>query len=372
MSRPCARGPVSDQVAGAAGHGQHAHAAAGPPRVAQQRAGDQQFLQAGHPDHVQVRQERADHRVVAGHRAGVRQRGLLAGRAGADLERHDRLARLLRGPGRPGERRRVADLLEEQADDPGVRVLGQVLQHVRGADHRLVADRGQRADPDRAGPQEAEHDAGQRAALQRDADRSRGQRQRDRQRERRGARVRVEEAQAVRAEQGDALVPGAGHQAVFQRPAFRAGLAEPGRQHDRVAHAGRARVLQHAFHRVRRRHDERQVGGLGQVAQAGHGGAAERGGVPRVDRQQRPGEADRGAAQRHEPGPARGVGGTHDRDRLRREELPEPLRGGPPRAGPLRHQAPCSPPGGGVENSRARNRRMPRSQRSRSWARRCS
>ena len=29
MSRPCAAGPVSDQVAGAAGHGQHAHAAAG-------------------------------------------------------------------------------------------------------------------------------------------------------------------------------------------------------------------------------------------------------------------------------------------------------------------------------------------------------
>ena len=62
-----------------------------------------------------------------------------------DLERHDRLARRV-GPLRGlGEPRRVADLLEEQADHLGGVVLDQVVDDVDGLDHRLVAHGGQRA-----------------------------------------------------------------------------------------------------------------------------------------------------------------------------------------------------------------------------------
>ena len=118
----------------------------------------------------------------------------------------------------------------------------------------------------------------------------------------------------------------------------------------------------------RRRHDERQVGGLGQVAQAGHGGPAERGGVPRVDRQQRPGEADRGAAQRHEPGPARGVGGTQiaidcgAKNSLSRSAASRSVLGSLPPSGA------CCRRAAGWRTA-GRGRRMPPSHRSRSCAR---
>ena len=59
-------GRVGDDVAGAAGQGQHAHPPpARPPVVAEGGPGGQQFLQAGHPDDVELAQHRVDDRVVA-------------------------------------------------------------------------------------------------------------------------------------------------------------------------------------------------------------------------------------------------------------------------------------------------------------------
>ncbi len=67
-------------------------------------------------------------------------------------------------------------------------------------------------------------------------------------------------------------------------------------------------------------------GGSDQVPQVADDRPAERGLVPRVDRDQRPGEAGRLAGQHREPGPAGRLGGPDQRDTAGREELAQPLR----------------------------------------------
>ena len=308
--------------------GQHAHPApVRPAVVAEQPGRAQQLLDAGHPDHAELPEYRVDHRVVAGDRAGVGQRGHLAGRARAGLEHHDRLAgfgRLSRGVGEPVW---LADLLDEQADDPGLLVVGQVAEHVGGADHRLVAHGDHGAHADGPGPGEGEHRAGQRAALQRDADRAGSERRRDAERERAGGRVGVEVAEAVRPEEQDVVPGGLLDEAVLAGEALRAGLAVAGGEHDGVTDAGRGRVVDDVRYRVRGHHDEGQVHGLGQVPEAAHGRTAEHGLVPGVHRDQRTGKARRGAAGQDELRPARGVRRAHDGEAARCEELPQALRG---------------------------------------------
>src|ERR1700687_2653990 len=82
-----------------------------------------------------------------------------AGR-GAGLEHHNRLAGFGRLSGGVSEPVRLADLLEEQADDPGLLVVGQVAEHIGGADHRLVAHGDHGAHADGPGPGEGQHRAG--------------------------------------------------------------------------------------------------------------------------------------------------------------------------------------------------------------------
>ena len=321
-------GPVGDEAAGTAGGGQHAHPA--PPRpavVAEQPGGAQQFLEAGHPDHAELAEHRVDHRVVAGDRAGVGECGHLAGRARAGLQHHDRLAGLCRLCRGLGEAVGLADFLQEQADDPGLLVLDQVAEHVRGADHRLVAQGDQGAHADGPGPGEGQHRGGQRAALQRDADRPGSQRQRDAERERPGGRVGIEEAEAIRAEEQDPVPGGLLDQPVLAGVAFRAELTVAGGEHHGVADPRRGRVVDDVRHRVRRHHDEGQVHGLGQVPEAGHGRAAEHRRMPGVHRDQRPIEADGGAGGQDELRPARGVRRAHHGEAARGEELPQALRG---------------------------------------------
>ncbi len=91
--------------------------------------------------------------------------------------------------------------------------------------------------------------------------------------------------------------------------------------------ARRGRVVDDVRYRVRGHHDEGQVHGLGQVPEAAHGRTAEHGLVPGVHRDQRAGEADRGAAGQDELRPARGVRRAHDGEAARCEELPQALRG---------------------------------------------
>ena len=133
---------------------------------------------------------------------------------------------------RRAERGRVADLLQEHADDPGLLVVDQVVEHVRRRDHRLVAEARDRADADRLRPGEREQRTGQRAALQRDPDRAGSQRQRHGEGERRGLRACVEEAERVRPEDHDAVAGGGRDQIVLEVPAVAAGLAVTGGEDD--------------------------------------------------------------------------------------------------------------------------------------------
>ena len=128
------------------------------------------------------------------------------------------------------------------------------------------------------------------------------------------------------AEHGDAVGYRARGQRVFQRLAVLAHLAVAGGEDHRVRDARRAHVVEHALDRLDRRQDEGQVGRLRQVAQARHDRQAERAPGPRVNGGQPPGEARRGAARHDEPGPPGVVGGTDERDAVRGEERPQPLR----------------------------------------------
>ena len=99
---------------------------------------------------------------------------------------------------RRAERRRIADLLQEHADDLGLLVGDEVVEHVGGGDHRLVAEAGDGADADGVRAGEGQQHAGQRAALQRDPDRASGERQRHGQGVGRSLGAGVEEAEPVR------------------------------------------------------------------------------------------------------------------------------------------------------------------------------
>ena len=185
-----------------------------------------------------------------------------------DLHRHDRLARLVGPLRRRAERGRVADLLQEQADDPGLLVGDQVVEHVGGRDHRLVAEARDRADADRLRAGERQQRAGQRAALQRDPDRARASAAAARS-ARTGRPWRgVEEAEAVRPEHDDPVAGRRRDELVLEVPGRRAGLPVTGGEDDRVPHSGGRGVFDHGRDCLGRSEDERQVGGLGQVAQA--------------------------------------------------------------------------------------------------------
>ena len=288
-------GPVGDDVASAARSREHAHPAAlWRALVAEKCRRAEQFLDARYADHVELAERGIDDGVIPGDCAGVRERRLLPGLAGACLHRHDRLARPVRPHRRRTECRGVSDLLQEHADNLGLLVGDQVVEHVGGRDHRLVAKRGNRADPDGLRSGERQEHAGQCAALERYSDRTGSQRERHGQGVRGGPGGGIQEAQAVRPEQHDAVAGCGLHQVVLQLPALRAGLPVAGREDHRVPHPGGGRVLDHACDGFGRGQDESQVGWLGKFSQAAGRGAAEDFLMPRVHRQQ----AGRGS-QRH-------------------------------------------------------------------------
>ncbi len=274
------------------------------PVVAEQRRGGEQLLDAGHPDDVELSQRRIDNGVVARDRPGVRERRLLAGLAGACLQRDDGLACLVGSLRRRAERGRIADLLQEHADDLGLLVGDQVVEHVGGRDHGLVAKAGDGTDADGVRPGEGQQHAGQRPALQRDPDRAGGERQRHGQGVGGGPRRGVEEAQAVGSEQHDPMAGCGRDEAVLEFHAGSARLAVTRGEDDRVPHSAGRGVLDHGRDRLGGSEDERQVGGLVEIAQSPDSRPSEDLVVPRVHRQQRAGVADRAAGSDDEPRPA--------------------------------------------------------------------
>jgi hypothetical protein len=219
-----------------------------------------------------------------------------------------------------------ADLLQEQADDLGVLVLGQVIHHVDGGDHRLVAHGRQRGQADALRAGHRQDRAGQRAALQGDPDRAGRQRRGDAQGEDRRRGLGVEEAQAVRAEQHDPVAERLGHHGVFQGPARLADLAVPGGQDDPVSDAGGRHVIQDALDGLDGGEDERHVDRGVQRAQARRDRPPERRRGGGMDGDERAGKAHLVGAGHDEPGPAGIVGGAHQGDGLRGEERAQPGR----------------------------------------------
>jgi hypothetical protein len=85
--------------------------------------------------------------VVAGHRAGVRGGGRRAYARRADLENRDPDAGLGARRQRLAQPRSVALVLHEQGDGAHPRSAGEVLDVVGGRDHRPVAARDRRVQP---------------------------------------------------------------------------------------------------------------------------------------------------------------------------------------------------------------------------------
>jgi hypothetical protein len=99
------------------------------------------------PGRAGLLDERAEHAVVAGHRAGVRR-----GRARADgrrprLEHRHADAALGAAGERLAHARRVAVVLHVQRDRAHAVVLGQEREQVAGIEHGLVAARDDRVQP---------------------------------------------------------------------------------------------------------------------------------------------------------------------------------------------------------------------------------
>ena len=322
---------------GAAGRGDHAQPVpaqqpglGGPPvpgQLGQHPGRDDQVLQGPDPGHAQPPEHAVDHRVVTGQRAGVGLGGVLGGDAAADLEGHDRLTRGQRPAGHRGEFGRLPDGLQEQRDDLGRRVVDQVIHQVGHRQQGLVAHRHQQADAQVAGLGEAEHGAGQAAALQHHPDRAAQQRHRDRQPVGRDPGGRVDVAVAVRAEHGQPALAGEGDDLGLPPGPFRAGLTEPGGQDDEGPHAGVGALPQDVQHHAGGHHDVGQVHRARQAGQGPVGPLAVHHLGPRVDQVHRPAELVQPQIGVRVGRPAGLVGRTDQGDRARMKQCPHSAGG---------------------------------------------
>ena len=302
--------------------------------VAGQRAGrgqqpgrDDEVFQAVDPDHAVLAEHRVDDRVVADQGAGVGAGDPGAGLAAADLDRDDRLA-LGEGLAREGEELTgVPDRLDEQGDDPGLLVVDEVAHDIGHRHHRLVAHGNQQADADVAGLGEGQHRAGQRPALQHDADRAAQQRGLDGEPVGGDAGRGVDEAVPVGAEDGEA--PAArevGHLPLELRPLLPR-LGEAGGQQDNRADAVVGRLVEYGQDGRRRDHHEGEVDTRRQVGDAGVAVLAVHRDAARVHQVHGPVELVELEVAEGAPGPSRLVRGADQGDRPGVEQLPDLLGG---------------------------------------------
>ncbi len=142
-------GLVGAEAGVAAGAGEDGQAAPARPGAAdRERLGElEQLVRVGRPRRAGLLDERAEHAVVAGDRARVRRRGGGADGGGADLQHRDPDARVRAGRERVAQAGAVAGVLDQQRDRADLRLGGQVLEVVRRGQHRLVAARDRRVQP---------------------------------------------------------------------------------------------------------------------------------------------------------------------------------------------------------------------------------
>ena len=126
------------------GVGEDADAPAPGLRLARQQGPDiDQLLERRRANHTGLVEERVDGRFGAGERGRVRARGALPGQGRPALQRQDRLPSR-DPPGQPPEAARVAEGLEVEQHDVGVRIVLPPLEQVVRRHVGLVPDRDER------------------------------------------------------------------------------------------------------------------------------------------------------------------------------------------------------------------------------------
>ena len=140
------------RVAARAGHDRQARRARGrgrrgvPARHRQRLGQLQQLVHVGRPDRAGLLDQAAEHPLIAGQRAAVGAGGRRARRGAPDLQ-HDHRHRDVRAGRQPVAQPRAAVVLQIQRDRADVAGRGQPRQVVGGVEHRLVARRDHRVEP---------------------------------------------------------------------------------------------------------------------------------------------------------------------------------------------------------------------------------
>ena len=298
--------------------GQHGNAPAAAASAAEQRPGTvDELARRRHRDPARVAQRGGEHPRRAGQRArvGVRRARADVGAAGLDHQR--RLAGLGQRPDGGDERRAVLRILHVARHHPRRLVVDQRPQHVGDRQVGLVADGDEPREALPLGRQQ-QPDLEREVARLRDEGDAAGRLVAT---GRVQARVRVEQAEAVRAEQQHAGRAGRLDQARLQREALRAHLAEAGRDHRDGLHAEPCGVGHGALHGGRRDRQDHEIGRLVEVEQRRHGLMPEHvAGAPRDHADRRVAglseQADREPSAPLHPV----VRGAHQRDRARLEQ----------------------------------------------------
>ncbi len=222
-----------------------------------------QLLERPRADHARLVEERLDRRLGARQRRRMRARRPRAGRGRPALHRQDRfLARDAAGD--PPEPARIAERLQVERDQPGVRVVLPVLEQVVGGDVGLVADRDEGGQADPPLLRLLQQREPERAALGGEGDRA--GRQRARPERRVQPRRRDGEAEAVRPDEPSPVGSNQREELVLTLAPFVADLGEAGRDHADRARAGAERLLDAGEHVARGQADDGQIRRLGQVA----------------------------------------------------------------------------------------------------------
>ena len=317
-SRPSRSASSAPRPGVAAGAGEDGQAAAARPCVAdRERLGElEQLVRVGRPRRAGLLDERSEDAVVAGDRARVGRGGGGADGGGADLQHRDPDARVRAGRERVAQAGAVAGVLDQQRDRADLRLGGQVLEVVRRGQHRLVAARDRRVQPQT--PAGRERVDGEVAALRHERDVARLLRH-ERVAPEGRAGVERDEAVTVRAADGERVAERGVPQLCFEFGP--AALPEARGEDDRSAAAERARFLDDRGDAGGRDRDDDRVGHAGQVRERREARDAMRRGAARVDAPDVAGEPDRGEVEQRLAAVVRAVvGGPHDGDRARVEE----------------------------------------------------
>ena len=294
------------------------------PRTASALASSSSSCGSVGPRRAGLLDERAEHAVVAGHRAGVRRRGGGAHRRRADLQHRDPDARVRAGRQRVAQAGAVAGVLDQQRDRAHLRLGGQVLEVVRRRQHRLVPARDRGVQPQPA-PRRERVD-GEVAALRHERDVARLLRH-QRVAPQRRAGVESDQAVAVGTADGERVAERRGAELSLERAPRRRGpavargrFAEARGIDDGAAASERARFLDDLRHpRPGSRRRPRRARRAGRTAREARDAVGL--GAAWIDAPQRAVEPNRGEVeQRLTAVVVAVVGGSHDGDRARVEE----------------------------------------------------